>query len=147
MRKYNPSIIIQNHPDDYDGLPFVSMLRCVTKTTLALGPVEWSNIPVVIHNVKTYEVDYIDLDLIALRHGPEYSVQFISVVQDWWNNGRQMPVGFWLEKHDIPFHMSTAYGKKAMKTKKAALTIIGPAPHYCWKPLRTKRVRIKHLTK
>ena len=92
VRRKFKDIIIQDHPDNYQGYPFVSLIVLAKKNQL-----------VVIDNANSQGIRSYVIDLCVPNKIDE--AQFIELTQDWYDNHRQVPLSVYISRKGFAANM------------------------------------------
>lgn len=81
-------LIIESHPVDYNGYPFVTLIQYHKKTMLTI-----------VNNIDESSVEAFVLDLCGPQHVNEEAI--IAVAAQWYENGQNKPLSFEFSKLDV----------------------------------------------
>lgn len=125
-------LIIEEHPAEYTGYPFITLISYIDNDILAIIDDSTDK------QIKAYILDYCSNENIE-------EIEIIKIAENWFNNGSTCPISIEFAKHDI-----SEYTKKIFKTLSLNYVkrIIGPV--FCFdlnKHKKIKRKKCKPISK
>jgi len=126
-------LIVENHPDNYNGYPFITLIQYKDIDQL-----------VIVDNVDEKNIDAYVLDLCGPENVDEEKM--ISIVSEWWDKHRaDFPVSFEFSKAGIAVDVSKIY--RAFHIEYVT-RVIGPLSNFKAKETpKIKRRRRKEVPK
>lgn len=118
-------LIIENHPDNYQGLPFLTLIKYNNQDFL-----------VVIDNITDGE-----LRLYQIEECEQYGInlnEFLNNVIDWYESCQHLPLSVYLSGIDLTPRYSHIYKSFNIEFVSRA---IGPIPKYKLKPISSTKKR------
>ena len=113
--KTKKNIVLESHPEDYNGYPFISLVQ-YRKTT---------NYVCIIDNVTNKQLKAFVLDLCDSENINEHHI--IDVAVEWYDKGKPYPISIEFAKKDICHHTSRIYKSMSLDT---ISRIIGDVSYY-----------------
>lgn len=116
MAKKQPDLIIESHPDDYTGLPFLTLVKFHEEHLLCIV----DNID--LKTIRAYVIDYCqscDVDENVL----------LNLANDWWHDVdmKMIPFSFYVSKKGFAVQLSPVYREFTISH---VMRIVGPVPYY-----------------
>lgn len=119
-------LIVENHPDDYDGYPFITLIQYRNQHVLAI-----------VDNADNKTIRSYVLDLCGPAMVDEE--QIIKIATEWWDNKKDAyPISFEFARLGLTNKVSAIYRTYAIEY---VIRVIGPLPKFEMNEVRSVKRR------